>query len=229
MSRNCNKAEKIAASERILTHANRGKTTAFAVANHRNEHWLFWPAVSVSASSSQYGSNLTVLGADEATMPLLWLAGPMTGLIIQPIVGAMSDHDPKKYRRRTAYFLIGAIICTISLFLMPYSSTLSMAASLLWLLDAGNNITMEPYRAYVADRLVSGTTVRCVPNAECIHRAGADSVHSRQLCDGVCCAGRARRQWHPGNRPHRVHHRRYTIDLDHCLVGMARTRVADDR
>lgn len=93
------------------------------------------------------------LGADEATMPLLWLAGPMTGLIIQPIVGAMSDRTNTRMGRRTPYFLIGAVICTLSLFAMPYSSTLWMAASLLWILDAGNNITMEPYRAYVADRL----------------------------------------------------------------------------
>lgn len=93
------------------------------------------------------------LGADEATMPLLWLAGPMTGLIIQPIVGAMSDRTSSRWGRRTPYFLIGAVICTLCLFAMPYSSTLWMAASLLWILDAGNNITMEPYRAYVADRL----------------------------------------------------------------------------
>ncbi|TAD74989.1 MAG: MFS transporter [Sphingomonadales bacterium] len=93
------------------------------------------------------------LGADEATMPLLWLAGPMTGLIIQPIVGAMSDRTNTRLGRRTPYFLIGAVICTLSLFAMPYSSALWMAASLLWILDAGNNITMEPYRAYVADRL----------------------------------------------------------------------------
>lgn len=93
------------------------------------------------------------LGADEATMPLLWLAGPMTGLIVQPIIGAMSDRTSTRFGRRTPYFLIGAIICSISLFLMPYSSALWMAASLLWILDAGNNITMEPYRAYAADRL----------------------------------------------------------------------------
>ncbi len=96
------------------------------------------------------------LGADEATMPLLWLAGPMTGLIIQPIVGAMSDRTNTRMGRRTPYFLIGAIICSLSLFAMPFSSTLLMAASLLWILDAGNNITMEPYRAYVADRLTVG-------------------------------------------------------------------------
>jgi maltose/moltooligosaccharide transporter len=96
------------------------------------------------------------LGADEASMPLLWLAGPMTGLIIQPIVGAMSDRTNTRLGRRTPYFLIGAVICTLALFAMPMSSTLWMAAALLWILDAGNNITMEPYRAYVADRLAPG-------------------------------------------------------------------------
>ncbi|MFO6445872.1 MFS transporter [Erythrobacter sp. NE805] len=96
------------------------------------------------------------LGADEATMPLLWLAGPMTGLIIQPIVGAMSDRTNTRLGRRTPYFLVGAVICTLALFAMPHSSALWMAASLLWILDAGNNITMEPYRAYVADRLAPG-------------------------------------------------------------------------
>jgi maltose/moltooligosaccharide transporter len=98
----------------------------------------------------------TFLGADEATMPLLWLAGPMTGLLIQPIVGALSDRTNSRLGRRTPYFLIGAVICSLCLFLMPYSSALWMAASLLWLLDAGNNITMEPYRAYIADRLEPG-------------------------------------------------------------------------
>ncbi|KHK93316.1 MFS transporter [Novosphingobium malaysiense] len=93
------------------------------------------------------------LGANEATMPLLWLAGPVTGLVIQPVVGAMSDRTMSRFGRRTPYFLIGAVICSLCLFAMPYSSAVWMAAGLLWLLDAGNNITMEPYRAYVADRL----------------------------------------------------------------------------
>ncbi|WP_051033467.1 MFS transporter [Sandarakinorhabdus sp. AAP62] len=97
-----------------------------------------------------------VLGADEASMPLLWLAGPMTGLIVQPIIGAMSDRTTSRHGRRTPYFLIGAIICSLCLFLMPFSPTLWAAAALLWILDAGNNITMEPYRAYVADRLARG-------------------------------------------------------------------------
>lgn len=94
------------------------------------------------------------LGAHEKTMPLLWLAGPMTGLIIQPIIGAMSDRTQSKWGRRTPYFLIGAVLCSICLFFMPMSPVLWVAASLLWILDAGNNITMEPYRAYVADRLL---------------------------------------------------------------------------
>ena len=96
------------------------------------------------------------LGADEATMPLLWLARPMTGLIVQPLVGAISDRTTSRFGRRTPYFLIGAVICSLCLLAMPYSPALWVAASLLWLLDAGNNVTMEPYRAYVADRLEPG-------------------------------------------------------------------------
>lgn len=93
------------------------------------------------------------LGADEATLPLLWLAGPMTGLIVQPIIGAMSDRTVSRWGRRTPYFLIGAILCSIGLLLMPFSPTLWIAASLLWILDAANNVTMEPYRAFVSDKL----------------------------------------------------------------------------
>ncbi|KTT92347.1 sugar transporter, partial [Sphingomonas sanguinis] len=93
------------------------------------------------------------LGASEAQIPLLQLAGPMTGLLIQPLIGAMSDRTDSRWGRRTPYFLIGAVLCALGLFFMPLSSSLLMAVSLLWILDAGNNITMEPYRAYVSDRL----------------------------------------------------------------------------
>ena len=93
------------------------------------------------------------LGADEASLPLLWLAGPMTGLIVQPLIGAMSDKTLSPRGRRTPYFLIGAVLCSLSLFAMPFSAALWMAAGLLWVLDAANNITMEPYRAFVSDRL----------------------------------------------------------------------------
>lgn len=95
------------------------------------------------------------LGAEESSLPLLWLAGPMTGLIMQPIIGAMGDRTVTRWGRRTPYFVIGAIFCSLALLFMPYSSELWMAASLLWILDAANNITMEPYRAYVKDRLVA--------------------------------------------------------------------------
>ena len=93
------------------------------------------------------------LGADEATLPLLWLAGPVTGLLVQPLIGAMSDRTTSRLGRRTPYFLVGAVLCSLCLFAMPYSRALWVAASLLWVLDAANNVTMEPYRAYVGDRL----------------------------------------------------------------------------
>lgn len=93
------------------------------------------------------------LGADAENLPYLWLAGPMTGLIVQPIVGVMSDKTISKWGRRRPYFLVGAILCSICLFFMPFSSAVWMAAGLLWILDAANNITMEPYRAFVSDKL----------------------------------------------------------------------------
>jgi maltose/moltooligosaccharide transporter len=93
------------------------------------------------------------LGADEANLPFLWLAGPVTGLIVQPIIGAMSDRTVTRWGRRTPYFLIGAILCSLCLFVMPFSAELWMAASILWILDAANNVTMEPYRAFVSDKL----------------------------------------------------------------------------
>ena len=93
------------------------------------------------------------LGADGKSLPLLWLAGPVTGLIVQPVVGALSDRTGSKHGRRTPYFLIGAILCSLGLLAMPFSPALWFAAGLLWILDAANNITMEPYRAYVSDRL----------------------------------------------------------------------------
>ncbi|MCW1401893.1 MFS transporter [Novosphingobium sp. MW5] len=99
------------------------------------------------------GPIYSYLGADESQLPMLQLAGPITGLLIQPLIGAMSDKTGGKWGRRTPYFLFGALLCCIGLFAMPLSASLLMAVSLLWILDAGNNITMEPYRAYVSDRL----------------------------------------------------------------------------
>jgi len=93
------------------------------------------------------------LGAEGKNLPLLWLAGPVTGLLVQPIVGALSDRTAHPRGRRTPYFLIGALLCSLGLLIMPFSPVLWFAAGLLWILDAANNITMEPYRAYVSDRL----------------------------------------------------------------------------
>jgi len=95
------------------------------------------------------------LGAHPDQIPILNLAGPLTGLIIQPLIGALSDKtwSPKFGGRRKPYFFIGAIICSLALFLFPFSSSLWMAAGLLWILDVGNNTAMEPYRAFIADKL----------------------------------------------------------------------------
>lgn len=94
------------------------------------------------------------LGASPDQIPLLNLAGPMTGLLVQPLIGAMSDKTwHPKYGRRKPYFFVGALLCSIALLLFPFSSSLWMAAGLLWILDAGNNTAMEPYRAFIADKL----------------------------------------------------------------------------
>ncbi len=94
------------------------------------------------------------LDASPESLPILNLAGPMTGLLIQPLVGAWSDRTwSPKWGRRKPFFLIGAIGCSLCLFLFPFVSALWMAVLLLWLLDASNNTAMEPYRAFIADKL----------------------------------------------------------------------------
>ncbi len=93
------------------------------------------------------------LGARPDEVPLLWLAAPVTGLLVQPIVGALSDRTWGRLGRRRPYFLVGAILASVALFFMPTSSALWMAAGLLWILDASINVSMEPFRAFVADKL----------------------------------------------------------------------------
>lgn len=95
----------------------------------------------------------TKLGADPENIPILWLAGPATGLLVQPIIGAMSDRTWTRLGRRRPYFLVGAMLASLALFLMPDSGSLLFAASLLWILDASINVSMEPFRAFVADKL----------------------------------------------------------------------------
>lgn len=93
------------------------------------------------------------LGAEESSLPYLWLAGPVTGLLIQPIIGAMSDRTWNRLGRRRPYFLVGAIVASICLLLMPLSPAVWIAASLLWMLDFSINTSMEPFRAFVGDKL----------------------------------------------------------------------------
>jgi maltose/moltooligosaccharide transporter len=93
------------------------------------------------------------LGAADEQIPLLWLAAPLTGFIVQPIIGAMSDRTWGRLGRRRPYFLVGAILSSLTLLAMPNCSALWMAAGLLWILDASINVSMEPFRAFVADKL----------------------------------------------------------------------------
>lgn len=94
-----------------------------------------------------------MLGAEESQLPILWLAAPVTGLVVQPIVGYLSDRTWNRFGRRRPFFLIGALFASTALVFMPNSSTLWMAAGLLWILDASVNVSMEPFRAFVADKL----------------------------------------------------------------------------
>src|SRR6186713_280295 len=104
------------------------------------------------------------LGAKPEQIAKLWIAAPLTGLLVQPIIGAMSDRTWTRLGRRRPYFLVGAVLSSIALVLMPNSGALAewlmphyakfwMAAGLLWVLDASINISMEPFRAFVADKL----------------------------------------------------------------------------
>jgi maltose/moltooligosaccharide transporter len=100
------------------------------------------------------------LGAHADQIPILWLAAPLTGLLVQPIIGHASDRTWGPLGRRRPYFLAGAILSSIALVLMPRSSALWMAAGLLWILDASINISMEPFRAFVADLLPESQRTR---------------------------------------------------------------------
>jgi maltose/moltooligosaccharide transporter len=127
----------------------------------RLSFWQIWN-MSFGFMGIQFGWGLqlanmsgiyTYLGASPDDVPLLWLAGPMTGLLVQPVIGSMSDRTWNRLGRRRPYFLVGAILASIALFFMPDSSALWMAAGLLWILDASINVSMEPFRAFVADKL----------------------------------------------------------------------------
>ena len=126
------------------------------------DFWAIWN-MSFGFLGIQFGWGLQManmsaiyeyLGARADQIPMLWLAAPLTGLIVQPIIGHLSDRTwSPRFGRRRPYFLAGAILSSIALLIMPHSSALWMAAGLLWILDASINISMEPFRAFVADLL----------------------------------------------------------------------------
>ncbi|MGE5314581.1 MAG: MFS transporter [Acidobacteriota bacterium] len=95
------------------------------------------------------------LGANVADIPILWIAAPVTGLIVQPIIGHMSDRTWNRLGRRRPYFFVGALLATAALLLMPNSAALWIAAGMLWIMDASINVSMEPFRAFVGDMLPS--------------------------------------------------------------------------
>ncbi|MHC1707766.1 MAG: MFS transporter [Bacteroidales bacterium] len=95
------------------------------------------------------------LGAKVEDIPILWIAAPLTGLIVQPIIGHMSDNTWNRYGRRRPYFFVGALFASMALLLMPNSPALWVAAGMLWIMDASINISMEPFRAFVGDMLPS--------------------------------------------------------------------------
>lgn len=100
------------------------------------------------------------LGADLKAIPILWIAAPLTGLIVQPIVGYFSDRTWCRLGRRRPYFLVGAICASIALLIMPNSPVLWIAAGMLWIMDASINVSMEPFRAFVGDQLPSEQRTR---------------------------------------------------------------------
>jgi len=127
----------------------------------RLSFWQIWN-MSFGFLGIQYGFGLQqanmspifrYLGADEANLPILWLAGPITGLLVQPLIGAISDGTWTRFGRRRPFFVIGALIGSVAVLLMPYSPVLWVAASLMWILDAAMNTAMEPYRALIGDNL----------------------------------------------------------------------------
>src|SRR3954453_1299414 len=97
------------------------------------------------------------LGAELNSIAILWIAAPITGLLVQPIIGYLSDRTWHPFwGRRRPFFFVGAILASLALLIMPNSPTLWVAGGMLWILDASINISMEPFRAYVGDKLSAG-------------------------------------------------------------------------
>lgn len=130
----------------------------------KKKHLSFWDIWNMSFGflGIQFGFALQnanvsrifeTLGARVEDIPILWIAAPLTGLIVQPIIGHLSDKTWNRFGRRRPYFMIGAVFTTLALFIMPNSPALWVAAGMLWIMDASINISMEPFRAFVGDNL----------------------------------------------------------------------------
>jgi maltose/moltooligosaccharide transporter len=147
--------------------ANATAPQAKRVVHFRKPQRTFWQIWNMSFGffGIQFGWGLQManmsaiyeyLGARADQIPILWLAAPLTGMLIQPIIGHASDRTWGRLGRRRPYFLVGAILASLMLLFMPNSSALWMAAGMLWILDASINVSMEPFRAFVADILPEG-------------------------------------------------------------------------
>lgn len=139
------------------------KETTTTVKKPRLSFWDIWN-MSFGFLGIQFGFALQnanvsrifeTLGANLDAIPILWIAAPITGLVIQPIIGYFSDRTWNRLGRRKPYFLVGAILATLALFIMPNSPVLWVAAGMLWIMDASINVSMEPFRAFVGDNLPS--------------------------------------------------------------------------
>jgi maltose/moltooligosaccharide transporter len=177
----------------------------------RKTYWQIWN-MSFGFLGIQFGWGLQManmsaiyeyLGATADKIPILWLAAPLTGLIVQPIIGHASDNTWTRLGRRRPYFLVGAILSSIALIMMPRSSVLWMAAGLLWILDSSINISMEPFRAFGDSRLSKQR--HQLRHAKPIHRlavawlsVAADLSHLRADTSGRAISPTVRLSFHVG-------------------------------
>ena len=149
--------------ERFNTYINIDQKRTISMKKRHLSFWEIWN-MSFGFLGIQFGFALQnanvsrifeTLGARVEDIPILWIAAPITGLIIQPIIGHLSDNTWNRFGRRRPYFLVGAVLTTLALFFMPNSPSLWIAAGMLWIMDGSINISMEPFRAFVGDNLPS--------------------------------------------------------------------------
>jgi maltose/moltooligosaccharide transporter len=152
-----------AAAPRDMAHAPMQAATAGLRPKPRLSFWQIWNMsfgflgiqIGFALQNANVSRIFETLGARVEDIPLLWIAAPVTGLLVQPIVGYFSDRTWNRLGRRRPYFLGGAILSSLALIAMPHSPALWVAAGVLWIMDASINISMEPFRAFVGDNLTS--------------------------------------------------------------------------